>query len=260
MFCYCVCSVFETSTEEEGIQLANFLNVVGQLKFRGTSVLFRLPHSPVVKVAKTRSQVRELSPVPGATPGLAEPNEERAQKVTAKAEKRVSFVGLKKQIGEREEKNGGGGGGGEDEMEVGRRREDGDLERGGSVGGVTGTGEERVDGEGGESDKMSVDPDTTLLYNLPVVKLRNELGRETHSAFSMMEGGEFSIATHFVKASFNHYSRAHTHTHTHTTAAFSIYLHAHKCLICFRSIYAIDHAPTSVSGATCKHTSVYTMY
>ncbi len=33
--------------ESQGISLDTFLNVVGQLKFRGTSVLFRLPHAPV---------------------------------------------------------------------------------------------------------------------------------------------------------------------------------------------------------------------
>lgn len=34
-------------TESHGLSLSKFLTVVGQLKFRGTSVLFRLPHSPV---------------------------------------------------------------------------------------------------------------------------------------------------------------------------------------------------------------------
>ena len=33
--------------ESQGISLDTFLNVVGQLRFRGTSVLFRLPHPPV---------------------------------------------------------------------------------------------------------------------------------------------------------------------------------------------------------------------
>ncbi len=43
--------------EEVGISLHSFLNVVGQLKFRGTSVLFRLPRSPVVKrVGKRQGQ------------------------------------------------------------------------------------------------------------------------------------------------------------------------------------------------------------
>ena len=31
----------------DGLTANKFLSVVGQLKFRGTSVLFRLPHSPV---------------------------------------------------------------------------------------------------------------------------------------------------------------------------------------------------------------------
>ena len=34
---------------DRGVPLAVFLNVVGQLKFRGTSVLFRLPRSPVTR-------------------------------------------------------------------------------------------------------------------------------------------------------------------------------------------------------------------
>ena len=38
--------------EEEGIPLNKFLNVVGQLKFRGTSVLFRLPQPPVRRQSK----------------------------------------------------------------------------------------------------------------------------------------------------------------------------------------------------------------
>ena len=38
--------------EEEGIPLSKFLNVVGQLKFRGTSVLFRLPQPPVRRQSK----------------------------------------------------------------------------------------------------------------------------------------------------------------------------------------------------------------
>ena len=39
---------FEVS-HTEGISLNKFLTVVGQLQFRGTSVLFRLPKSPVRK-------------------------------------------------------------------------------------------------------------------------------------------------------------------------------------------------------------------
>ncbi len=34
--------------------MQNFLSIVGQLKFRGTSVLFRLPRTPVTKKAKKK--------------------------------------------------------------------------------------------------------------------------------------------------------------------------------------------------------------
>lgn len=36
-------------SQDKGVPLNLFLNVVGQLKFRGTSVLFRLPRSPVTR-------------------------------------------------------------------------------------------------------------------------------------------------------------------------------------------------------------------
>ena len=41
-----ICSVFGV-TPDQSLSLNSFLTVVGQLKFRGTSVLFRLPRSPV---------------------------------------------------------------------------------------------------------------------------------------------------------------------------------------------------------------------
>jgi len=47
-------------TEKQSIPLTKFLNVVGQLKFRGTSVLFRLPRSPVKK--QTEPPNAELLP------------------------------------------------------------------------------------------------------------------------------------------------------------------------------------------------------
>lgn len=36
-----------SSPSGQGVSMSKFLTVVGQLKFRGTSVLFRLPQSPV---------------------------------------------------------------------------------------------------------------------------------------------------------------------------------------------------------------------
>ena len=50
-------------SQEKGVPLNVFLNVVGQLRFRGTSVLFRLPNSPV-----TRS-----TPIPPDAPQPASP-------------------------------------------------------------------------------------------------------------------------------------------------------------------------------------------
>ena len=50
-------------SQDKGVPLNTFLNVVGQLKFRGTSVLFRLPCSPV-----TRS-----TPIPPNAPQPASP-------------------------------------------------------------------------------------------------------------------------------------------------------------------------------------------
>ena len=182
----CVQRVFEVS-KEEGIQLSKFLYVVGQLKFRGTSVLFRLPHSPVVKVTKTKSQVREISPVPGVAPESTEPNE-KLQKV-GKVDKKVKFASRLEQIGEGEVR------GGEEEMEVGGGREGIGVKRGC----VTRGRREEIDGENGD---MIVDPEMTLPCNLPVVKLQDEQGRERddRDTFYRLEGDEFSIATHFVKA------------------------------------------------------------
>ena len=46
----------------ETLSMDDFLKVVGQLKFRGTSVLFRLPRSPVNRV-QVRGQPAAVSPV-----------------------------------------------------------------------------------------------------------------------------------------------------------------------------------------------------
>lgn len=52
-------------TRDKGIPLSIFLNVVGQLKFRGTSVLFRLPHSPVNRSTPLpEDSPQPLSPAP----------------------------------------------------------------------------------------------------------------------------------------------------------------------------------------------------
>ena len=45
------CRVFGTGTKE-ALPLADFLTAVGHLKFRGTSVLFRLPLSVMTNIKK----------------------------------------------------------------------------------------------------------------------------------------------------------------------------------------------------------------
>ena len=170
-------------SKEEGIPLGIFLNIVGQLKFRGTSVLFRLPRSPVVKKTGVKNNVRALSPGPEVAPGSLEHNEETVVR-PVKAEKRVFFVGLEK-IGEREEH-------GEEKMEVGGREEvDGGWR-----------------GKGGGGEGVEVVPDETLPLNLPMLKVgRGEGKGEGTEVYP--EEREFSIATHFVKAS----RRWHTAVH-----------------------------------------------
>ena len=59
--CVSVSSNFGVSRSET-LSIDDFLKVVGQLKFRGTSVLFRLPRSPVNKV-QVRGQPAAVSPV-----------------------------------------------------------------------------------------------------------------------------------------------------------------------------------------------------
>ena len=170
-------------SKEEGISLSKFLHFVGQLRFRGTSVLFRLPRSPVVKKTKSKSHVRELSPTPtgdGDVTGSGE-LDGNGGKLLSKppGEKKVGFVGLEP-IGEGER-------GVEEEMEVGE-----DVRRG---------GKEEVDGDQGEG--MHVVPDETLPLRFPLVKVKDEEGREQCAAeiFPSSEGEEFTIATHFVKVS-----------------------------------------------------------
>ena len=184
---------------DEGIPLARFLFVVGQLKFRGTSVLFRLPRSPVLKTARTQqTRVRELSPGPGvvtslsgvATPisGVATPTpgdqlKEQEDK-SPKTEKKVSFAGLGPTVKEEEDGKGG--------MEVGRGREE-------------------VDGGNREGEEtMNIDPNETLPAGMPAVRVRGEDDSEEDAALgalSGLEGDGFSIATHFVKVSSSQRSR-----------------------------------------------------
>ena len=189
--------------KEEGIPLARFLHMVGQLKFRGTSVLFRLPRSPVVKKTKTRSPVRELSPVPAASGGEAPESREQNEvvgKVMSKSpqqgRKRVGFVGLGP-ISE-------GGRDMEEDMDVGEKDE--------------------VDGE-------VVVPDETLPLHIPQVRVKDEEGRDEWSTgvFSSLENDEFTIATHFVKVRLS--VHAHKHTHTHTLNCIE-YLHLYMLCRC----------------------------
>ena len=148
---------------EEGVPLSKFLFVVGQLKFRGTSVLFRLPRPPVVKATKSQIRVRELSPGPRSIP--PEPNRDAAVDKSTKSEKKVCFVG----VGAPEEK-----------MEVG-------------------AGREEVDG----GDEVSVEPNETLPMGIRPLGGRREGETEEEEdvlgAFSGLGGDGFSIATHFVK-------------------------------------------------------------
>ena len=166
--------------EGQGISLAKFLHVVGQLKFRGTSVLFRLPRSPVVKKLKENG-------------GQDKPHKPKA----------VAFAGLEPIPDERKEGRGGGEEGreeGEEDMEVGgvNVRNGMHVESEGVDGG--GVGEERVGATAGGGDASmnidGVDPNVTL----PMVKIKNENGEEEadESIFNS-EAEEFTIATHFVK-------------------------------------------------------------
>ena len=49
MVVLCSCRIF-CADQKQGVSLDVFLSVVGQLKFRGTSVLFRLPRPPVSRL------------------------------------------------------------------------------------------------------------------------------------------------------------------------------------------------------------------
>ena len=179
-------------SEEEGIPLAKFLHVVGQLKFRGTSVLFRLPRSPVKKKTKNKDSTKDVSAAhsgDGADSMSVERNGDAGKSPQKPGRKSVGFAGFEP-IRDKDEEGGGGKGEGEEEMEVGGE---------GVNGGVR---VEEVDGRGGEG--MQVAPDETLLgLPLPVVKVVSEGGREETAAdiFSDLEGDEFAIATHFVKVS-----------------------------------------------------------
>ena len=154
----------------EGVSLARFLHVVGQLKFRGTSVLFRLPRCPVVKKV-TKTEVREPSPVPGIPPGPTEQSENRPLPPSPKSEKKVVFVGLGQ--------NSEGKGSGEDEMELGE-----------------GGGREEVDGEKEGREAVKVALDESLPLNLPKLKVSDDDERMEEGA---VEERGFAIATHFVK-------------------------------------------------------------
>ena len=181
-------------SEEEGIPLAKFLHVVGQLKFRGTSVLFRLPRSPVKKKTKNKDSTKDVSTAhsgDGADSMSEERSGDAGKSPQKPGRKSVGFAGPEL-IRDKDEEGGGGGGKGEGEekMEVGGE---------GVNGGVR---VEEVDGRGGEG--MQVAPDETLLgLPFPVVKVVSEGGREETAAdiFSDMEGDEFTLATHFVKVS-----------------------------------------------------------
>ena len=50
-YSYCSFRVFGTGAKE-ALPLADFLTAVGHLKFRGTSVLFRLPSSVMTNIKK----------------------------------------------------------------------------------------------------------------------------------------------------------------------------------------------------------------
>ena len=184
--------------------------MVGQLKFRGTSVLFRLPRPPVVRTSKTaQSRVRELSPGPGVvTPnsGVNTPHSGVHHGVTTPSsgdqqgdkspvtEKKVSFAGLDPTVEEEEEEGRGGRG---EEMDVGRGREE-------------------VDGGKREGEEvMNVDPNETLPVGMPAMKVkREEESKEDDAlrALSGLEGDGYSIATHFVKVSFSPHTFMYTCT------------------------------------------------
>ena len=58
-------------SQEKGVPLSVFLNVVGQLKFRGTSVLFRLPRPPVTRTTPIPPDAPQpLSPAPSPNVSL----------------------------------------------------------------------------------------------------------------------------------------------------------------------------------------------
>ena len=84
-------------SEEEGITLASFLMNVGQLKFRGTSLLLRLPHSPVKHLWEGEGE--------GGGEGLGA---QHARGAAGKRKVRLEVGG---------ERGGGGGGGGDEDEE-----------------------------------------------------------------------------------------------------------------------------------------------
>lgn len=58
-------------SQEKGVPLNVFLNVVGQLKFRGTSVLFRLPRPPVTRTTPIPPDApQQFSPAPSPNVSL----------------------------------------------------------------------------------------------------------------------------------------------------------------------------------------------
>ena len=146
----------------EGIPMTKFLHIVGELKFRGTSVLFRLPRCPVVKGRKTKSELAPGSADDGAAP------EQMMQSPKPPTGKKISN-------GEREKCD--------EEMEISD--------------GVGGGGREEVAGERGE-----VVPDETLPRVPAVRVQDEEGKEKVAAKLLSGLEGEFTIATHFVKVSY----------------------------------------------------------
>ena len=168
--------------QNEGVPLAKFLYVVGQLKFRGTSVLFRLPRSPVVKTTRSHTRVRELSPGPRSIPPerTRDPTSAAASEKSPKSEKRVSFTG----VGRPEDSRAGDREKVEEKMDVNGDRDE-----------VDGGGRKK------EDEGMHLDPSESLPVNMapPGRRGMEEEEEDVLGALSGLGGDEFSIATHFVK-------------------------------------------------------------
>lgn len=190
-----MCRVFGVP-EDSGIPIAKFLLVVGQLKFRGTSVLFRLPRSPVKKVKKKDQNGGRDSFA--ASPVHFGPTSDSTDMYQTVDSEKLSQKQVKKSVNFAEEDfvqevgQEGRDGVEEMEMEVGRR--EGVGVGGGGETGTVGRGVDLVDGNG-EGEGMSIQVEGVSLDE-------SHRFRPDHSVadiFSDMEGKEFSIATHFVK-------------------------------------------------------------